>query len=97
MFGFVLSACVTFIILGVIRNVLKAFYTGKKNRSDLLYIFASDDMAAMAWCIIAACSLFWFITIPVSFIVLLIFVLKLLTDCLAKVIIKKFSKGDKNV
>lgn len=97
MFGFLLSASVLFIFLGVVRNIIKTVYKDEDYDSEVLEFFIEDENSMFCWFVIAICSFVWFVTVPLIVIFAILFALKVLTDWLAKVIIKVFSKGDKNV
>lgn len=82
MFAYFLSVAVCFIVLGTIYNALKGF--GKIN--------PNYDDNGWLWPLIVAASALWFIAIPVLSVLFVLFLLKLLTDFIAKFILKVAKK-----
>lgn len=82
MFAYFLSVAVCFIVLGTIYNALKGF--GKIN--------PNDDDNGWLWALIVAASVLWFIAVPVLSVLFVLFLLKLLTDSIAKFILKVAKK-----
>lgn len=85
MFSYFLSVAILFIVLGVIRNILA------KVKPDL----GLDEDIVFSWLIVALLSLLWFIAIPVLFIILILYVLKILTDKIANVIVNRINSKEK--
>ncbi|QHJ79169.1 MAG: hypothetical protein [Caudoviricetes sp.] len=82
MFGYFLSVGVAFIVFGCTFNVLK-----KINNFN----FAKDD-ELMCWAGVLIASLLWFVVIPCSFVLLIVFLLKLITDRISNFILKRVEK-----
>jgi hypothetical protein len=85
LFSYFLSVAILFIVLGVIRNILA------KVKPDL----GLDEDIVFSWLIVALLSLLWFIAIPVLFIILILYVLKILTDKIANVIVNRINSKEK--
>ena len=82
MFSYISGVVITFICLGVIFNFIKNF--------DPQWYYKDDEFLYWVGCVVA--SVFWFIFIPVSLVILVIYLLKLLTDLIAKGILKIINK-----
>lgn len=82
MFAYFLSVSICFIILGTIYNALKGF---KKINPD-----SGENL--LSWFLIGVASALWVVTIPSLFVVVILYILKLLTDIIAKFILKGFKK-----
>lgn len=81
MFSYVLSVAIAFIVFGTVFNIVK-----KVDPSWYDY-----DFDEVRWVVIAVASILWFITVPLCIIALILYLLKLLTDKIADVIIKKLN------
>ena len=81
MFSYVLSVAIAFIVFGTVFNIVK-----KVDPSWYDY-----DFDEIGWVVIASASILWFITVPLCIIALILYLLKLLTDKIADVIIKKLN------
>lgn len=82
MFAYFLSVAVCFIVLGTIYNALKGFGKIKPDNDDNVWL----------WIIIVAASVLWPIAVPVLSALFVLFLLKLLTDSIAKFILKVAKK-----
>ena len=83
MFSYLLSFAIAFLFFGTINSVLlKASVEWQKE-------FGSGTMS---WILVGICSVFWFLTVPVLILILLMYLLKLLTDWIAEVILNKVEK-----
>lgn len=82
MFAYFLSVALCFIVLGTIYNALKGF--GKVN--------PDDEDNGWIWVMIVVASAVWFIAVPVLSVLFVLFLLKLLTDSIAKFILKVAKK-----
>ena len=81
MFSYVLSVTIAFIVFGTIFNISR-----KVNPS-----WYDRDFDVVWWVVVASASVLWFITVPLCVIALILYLLKLLTDKIADVIIKKLN------
>ena len=81
MFSYVLSVTIAFIVFGTIFNISR-----KVNPS-----WYDGDFDVVWWVVVASASVLWFITVPLCVIALIFYLLKLLTDKIADVIIKKLN------
>ena len=91
MFSYLLSVSIAFILFGTVSNIVKKV-------DPIWYDYDFDEVR---WVVIAVASILWFITVPLCIIALILYLLKLLTDKIADVIIKKLNdrkqtKGDLN-
>lgn len=89
MFSYVLSVAIAFIVFGTVSNIVKKV-------DPIWYDYGFDEVR---WVVIAVASILWFITVPLCIIALIFYLLKLLTDKIADIIIKKLNdrkqtKGD---
>lgn len=85
MFSYLISFVIVFIILGVVRNILA------KVEPDW-WIEADLDEPEWSWFLVFIISLLWFLAIPVGAVCLIIYLLKLLTDKIADIIMKSQEK-----
>lgn len=93
MFSYFLSVAVTFIIFGTINNILN------KVEPDW---YCNCDFDEYGWWVVTVASVFWFIFIPIITVVLILYMLKLLTDLISDFIMNKIEKrklknGEKDV
>lgn len=84
MFNYLLSVAVAFIFYGTILNVVKKI-------EPSWYVKNGFD-GVSGWVFVGCCSFAWFISLPVLAIILTLFVLKLLTDNIATIIINNVEK-----
>lgn len=82
MFSYLLSVAICFIVLGVAFNIVK------KIEPD----WYDTNLNDFGWAIIFCTSFCWFLIIPAIFIGGVIFLLKLLTDKLAELILTRVEK-----
>lgn len=82
MFSYISGVVITFICLGVIFNFIKNF--------DPQWYDEDEEWCWWFWCVVA--SIFWFFSVPITLILILIYLLKLLTDLIAKGILKIVNK-----
>jgi hypothetical protein len=77
----IFSMCLAFLVFGTIANVLCNFFDGlaESRKEEPLWF----------WFIVAMAAIGWVIVVPASFLVLLIYLLKLLTDWISQYILKK--------
>ena len=86
MFYYLLSVAVAFVFFGFIFNILK-----KTHRNTLFKNYGDDDLTAL-WVVVGVLSVFWFIAIPAGVVVLVLFLLKLLTDKIADITLNTINK-----
>lgn len=82
MFSYISGVVITFICLGVIFNFIKNF--------DHQWYDEDEECWWWFWCVVA--SIVWFFSIPIALILILTYLLKLLTDLIAKGILKIINK-----
>ena len=82
MFSYISGVVITFICLGVIFNFIKNF--------DPQWYDEDEECWWWFWCVVA--SIVRFFSIPIALILILIYLLKLLTDLIAKGILKIINK-----
>ena len=88
MFSYFLSVAVAFIVFGVINNIFK--------RVNPDWHYRNNVDGGLDWYIITISSLIWFVAIPFVGILFIVYLLKLLTDKLADVILSRIkNKGGK--
>ena len=78
MFSYLLSIVVAFLFFGTLNNILL--------KMDLYWYFSKDD-SEISWVCVSGVSLLWGIFVPLFFVLLLMFLLKLLTDKISMYII----------
>lgn len=78
------SIGIAFLVFGVIANLLCNF-------DDDVRIARRDD-PIFFWLIVSFLSVFWFITVPVCVLVVLVYLLSKLTDVIAQYILRKLNK-----
>lgn len=79
MFNYFLSVAVAFIVFSFIFNILKRIYAEQISKK-----FDQDEMVLL-WVFVAILAAAWFFTVPVLFVILIVFLLKMLTDKIADV------------
>lgn len=82
MFNYISGVVITFICLGVIFNFIKNF--------NFYWYYKDEEFLYWVWCVVV--SVFWFIFIPIALVILIIYLLKLLTDLIAKGMLKIINK-----
>ena len=82
MINYLFSVAVAFILFGTIFNV---FVKAEPDWYD------SDDTVSY-WCVILFASVSWFIVVPVAITILIVYLLKLLTDWIATSILIQIEK-----
>lgn len=84
MFGYFLSVAVAFIFFGTIFNISKNFTEW----------FQDFDFEANFWLWVAVliASFLWFVVVPCFTVLLIVFLLKKLTDKISQFILRKFKK-----
>lgn len=87
MFNYFLSVFVAFLFFGVIFNILQ------KVDPDWL---AEEIKGGLGWFLVGVVSCVWFISLPVLLLIVILFVLKLLTDKIADTILKHVEKRKLN-
>ena len=83
MFNYALSVFVAFLFYGVIFNILQKVYPDW---------WCDELKGGLGWFIVGVCSCLWFISLPMSLLILILFVLKLLTDKIADHILNRVEK-----
>jgi uncharacterized membrane protein required for colicin V production len=83
MFNYALSVFVAFLFYGVIFNILQ------KVQPDW---YDTDLNGGFGWFVVGVCACLWFISLPVSLLILILFVLKLLTDKISDLILNHVEK-----
>ena len=83
MFNYALSVFVAFLFYGVIFNILQ------KVAPDW---WCDELNGGLGWFIVGLFSCLWFISLPMSLLILILFVLKLLTDKIADHILNRVEK-----
>lgn len=82
-FNYALSVFVAFLFYGVIFNILQKvepeWWDGSIN-------------GGFGWCLVAICAGLWFISLPILLLVIILFILKLLTDKIADLILNHVEK-----
>lgn len=82
MINYLFSVAVAFILFGTIFNVFV--------KAELDW-YDSDAMVAY-WCVVLFASVIWFIVVPVAITILIVYLLKLLTDWIATSILTQIEK-----
>lgn len=90
MFNYFLSVAVAFIVFSFTFNILKRVYAEQIDKR-----FDAEEIGWL-WFLVFIFSAIWFITVPVFFVLLIVFVLKLLTDKIADVIFNYVKKRKLN-
>lgn len=82
MINYLFSVAVAFIVFGTIFNVCV------KAEPD----WYDSDETVSYWCVVLFASAIWFIVIPVAITILIVYLLKLLTDWIATSILTQIEK-----
>ena len=82
-FNYALSVFVVFLFYGVIFNILQKVSP---------YWWDDELNGGFGWFLVALCAVLWFVSLPILLLVVILFVLKLLTDKIADHILNRVEK-----
>lgn len=82
MFGYLLSVSTAFIVFGTVFNSIKKI-------APPWYDYDFDNMG---WFFVAVASFLWFIAVPILVVLVVLYLLKLLTDKITSVIMNQLKK-----
>ena len=84
MFSYILSVAIAFIVFGTAHNIL--VNVSKKWKKEF------DGGGITGWVLVGICSAAWFFTLPILFVGVVMYLLKLLTDKITQTILNKIEK-----
>ena len=82
MFGYLLSVAIAFIVFGTIFNIVR----------KIAPTWYDDDYNGECWFIVTAFSFLWGLAVPAIIVMVVLYLLKLLTDRITSVIMSQLKK-----